>query len=62
MSRKRKLLITSCLLGVMIAICGTTVACSNKVTEPPKDPVPEENTETPIPEGVVNFDETWLDE
>lgn len=61
MRKKRKFLITSCLLSAMIAISFSAVGCSRR-KDPEPQPEPEPETDDIIPEGVVNFDETWLDE
>ena len=60
MSKKRKLLKISCLILTIITISSMSVACSNFFGKEPTNSVPNENTENSIPEGVVDFDETWL--
>ena len=60
MRKKRKLLKISCLICAIIAISGVSAACSKFFGKEPTNSVPNENTENSIPEGVVDFDETWL--
>ena len=61
MSGKRKFWLLSCLFCGMIAISSVMVACSNKASDPSSS---EESTEEiddgSIPEGTVEFDESWL--
>ena len=47
----------------MILISFSGLGCSKrKDPEPTPQPEPEPEVNDTIPEGTVNFDETWLDE
>lgn len=61
MRKKRRFLIISCVLCAMMAISFSAVGCSRE-KEPEPAPQPEPEASDAIPEGIVNFDETWLDE
>ena len=61
MKRKGKFLAIILMLCAMLAIGNVAVACKKPVNDPIENPNPDENTEVSIPEGVVDFDETWLD-
>ena len=54
-------MITSCLLSLMIAISFSVIGCTER-KDPEPQPEPEPEVSDVIPEGTVNFDETWLDE
>ena len=65
MGKKRKFLLASWLLCVMIAISGGAAACFNSEGESSSSQdgdSPGGSIATSIPEGTVDFDESWVDE
>ena len=57
MSKKRKFLLASCLIGIIIATSGTAISCSKPENQ---NSNPNENIESSVPEGIIDFDESWL--
>lgn len=62
MRRKGKYWAISFMFCAMLAIGSGAVACKKPVSDPSENPDPDASVEDTIPEGVVDFDETWLDE